>query len=359
MLPFHLCFCDPPTIMRDLIDAPCLTDLADSEGSVFTVRSAEDAELVLDDVDTTYNTRDDWEQFTLLFRGPLNERVKSGVHRVDHPHLDTFDLDLRPVQTLDPNPKAIRYQATFTRHVPDREPERPYRGSTSSRRGFFGKLAAALGGAGFLGGLLGTTRTRASTRGESPRRGMADPTESMIGSIALWPVTNSEFLPPNNWLLCDGKELPIDPYSALFNLIGTTYGGDGRSTFRIPDLRQRVPVGSNLMGRRSADVSFPIGEPGGQANVNLSVDQMPAHTHSPSLPVSTDEGTATEPDGNALAAQPSSRGTVPVYTDAGTPGGSMTVKSDAAGSGQAHENMPPYLPINFIIAVNGTYPSRV
>ena len=136
--------------MRDLIDAPDLDAFADNDGSTFTVRSADDAELVLDEVDTQRNTHDDWERFTLLFHGPSDQRVDGGIHRLDHSRLGAFDTDLRPTHVLAPDSDARYYQSTFTRHVPNREPNRPYHGPTESRRGFFGRVAAALGGIGIL-----------------------------------------------------------------------------------------------------------------------------------------------------------------------------------------------------------------
>jgi microcystin-dependent protein len=331
--------------MRDLIDAPRLNAFADNEGSTFTVRSAEDADLVLDEVDTSHNHQDDWEQCTLIFRGPAEERVESGIHRLDHPRLDAFDVDLRPVQVLDPDPDGMQYQTSITRHVPDREPQRPYRGPKQSRRGFFGKVAAALGGAGLLGGLMQAETAKAES---TPTGAMS--TSPFIGQMMMVPY----IFAPQNWAFCNGQTLPISSNTALFSLLGTQFGGDGQSNFKLPDLRGRVPMhagnGPGLSPRR-------VGDTGGSEEVALSQDQMPNHNHGPSLPVSTSEADATTPDGNALGAQPSSRGTVPVYSS-GTTDGSMSVESTNAGGAQAHPNMPPFVAVHVVISLQGVYPTR-
>ncbi len=336
--------------MRDLVDAPCLSAFADSEGSTFTLRTADDAELVLDEVDTRRNTRDDWERFSLLLRGPSDEHVESGIHRVDHPRLDAFDMNLRPVQTMDPDPETMHYEATFTRHVPDRKPSRPHAGSAeanTSRRGFFGKLAAAIGGAGLVGSLSGSDTARAGSR----EAGLGPPDNHYIGEI----ITVGFNYAPRGWALCDGQLLPISQYNALFSLLGTAYGGDGQTDFGLPDLRGRVPINQ---GEGDGLTRRGMGDEGGHEQVTLDSAHIPSHSHSPSLPVSTDEAGATAPDGNALGVQPSSRGTVPFYNDAGNRDGSMSVDSSTVGGGTAHDNMPPFQTVNYIIALQGLYPTR-
>ena len=333
--------------MRDLIDAPDLHAFAGAEGSTFTVRTADDATLVLDDVDRSRNTTSDWENFTLLFRGSAEEQFETGIHRFSHPRLDDFDTNVCPVCVVDPDSDAMHYQATFARHVPNRESNRSLRGEKSSRRGFFGKVAAALGGAGLLGGVFGSVDARAET---SATGGMASQDESMIGTIAMF---GGNFA-PQNWAFCNGQLLPISSNTALFSILGTTYGGDGRSTFALPDLRGRVPMG---VGQGSGLTPRTLGENGGAERVTLGAQEMPTHTHGPSLPVSSSEADATTPEGNALGAQPDARGTVPVYST-GSTNGSMSVNSSNAGGGQAHGNVQPYLAVNFIIATIGIYPSR-
>jgi microcystin-dependent protein len=333
--------------MRDLIDAPDLDAFTSTEGSAFTVHTADDAELVLVEIDTSHNTIDDWENFTLLFRGPVEEQVEGGIHRLSHPGLDDFDVNVSPVCVVDPNPEVRHYQATFTRHAPNREPSRPSRGEVSSRRGFFGKLAATLGGAGLLGTLFGGGEVRAEGTSSSQGMGYANPT---LAEIIMFGGTFA----PRNWALCNGQVQAISQNTALFSLLGTNYGGDGRTTFALPDLRGRVPMHA---GQGPGLTARSLGQQGGTEAVGLSESEMPAHEHGPSLPVSTSEADATTPDGNALGAQPDSRGTVPVYS-AGATDGSMAVSSSSAGGGQAHTNVQPYLALNFIIALQGTYPSR-
>jgi len=333
--------------MRDLIEAPDLTAFTDNGGSTFTVRSAAGAELVLDEVDTRRNTRDDWERFSLLFRGPTEERVDGGIHRVDHPRLDVFDMNLRPVQTMDPDPDTTHYQATFNRHVPNREPSRPTAEADTSRRGFFGKLVAALGGAGLVGGLFGGDTARAESR--TARLGPTD--NHYIGEII---TAGFERVPPN-WAPCDGRLLQITQNQTLYALLGIDYGGDGQNTFGLPDLRGRVPInqgqGDGLSPRR-------MGDTGGQEQVALGSDHIPSHSHGPSLPVSTDEADATAPDGNTLGVQPNARGTVPLYNDAGNRDGSIPVNSSSVGGGRSHDNMPPFQTVNYIIALQGVFPPR-
>lgn len=338
--------------MRDLIDAPRLNAFADNEGSTFTVRSADDVELVLNEVDTRFNIREDWERFTLLFRGPAEEQFEGGIHRINHARFDAFDMDLRPVQTMDPDPDTMHYQATFNRHVPDRDPSRPFAGpgdEKTSRRGFFGKLAAAAGGAGLLGALFGSKSAKADTR--SRTAGLPTSDSVYIGEIM---ATGFDYA-PQQYAVCRGQLINIAQNNALFALLGTRYGGDGQTTFGLPDLQGRVPVG---WGNGSGRIARAMGDSGGTEQVTLSTGQIPSHDHSPELPVSTAEGDATTPDGNTLGAQPSARGTVPVYDSSGGTGGSMAVNSDAKGGNGPHDNMPPFQVVNYCIALQGIFPAR-
>lgn len=169
---------------------------------------------------------------------------------------------------------------------------------------------------------------------------MSDP---FIGEIKMFAGNFA----PQGWALCDGQLLPIAQNAALFSLLGTTYGGDGRTTFALPDLRGRVPLhpgqGPGLSQRR-------LGEKSGQESVTLSEAQMPAHTHTAQArPVSAGRN---DPE-NALLARRRA------YD--GEPAPTVTMHPDAigsAGGGQDHENMQPYLCINFIIALQGLFPSR-
>jgi len=157
---------------------------------------------------------------------------------------------------------------------------------------------------------------------------------------------------PRNWALCDGQLMPIAQNTALFSLLGTTYGGDGRTTFALPDLRGRAPMhpghGFGLTQRQ-------LGETNGAETVTLLASEIPAHSHE----LRGSDNAATTPlpvpADNMLA-----RTAEDTYQ---TPGNKtlamMSVNSlSAAGGGQPHNNMQPYLVLNFIIALWGIFPSR-
>ena len=150
---------------------------------------------------------------------------------------------------------------------------------------------------------------------------------------------------PAGWQLCEGQLLPISENETLFQLIGTTYGGDGQSTFALPDLRGRVPVhqGSGMI----------LAESGGVETVTLTVNQIPSHGH-PFLG-STDLSATTSPTGQVLASS-GVGGIFPYGTDA--PQTSLAPASvSAVGGSQPHDNFQPYLCINFIISLFGIFPS--
>lgn len=153
---------------------------------------------------------------------------------------------------------------------------------------------------------------------------------------------------PSGWMFCDGSTLPISENDTLFNLIGTTYGGDGQSTFNIPNLSSRVPV---HMGTLSG-VSYPIGQVAGTEQETISVATMPAHNHP--LQASANTGTATPPGGNVLGVTGAG---ISLYYE-GQPNNPMNAASvTPLGGGQPHENVQPFLCINFIISLFGIYPS--
>ena len=150
---------------------------------------------------------------------------------------------------------------------------------------------------------------------------------------------------PAGWMLCEGQLLPISENETLFNLIGTTYGGDGQSTFALPDLRGRIPV---HMGN-----GVNLAESGGAEAVTLTVQQIPAHSH-PALATLT-QATETSP-ANAVVAE-SRPGSVQFYQD--VPNVNMAGNMIAAvGGSQPHANFQPYLCINFIISLFGIFPSQ-
>lgn len=153
---------------------------------------------------------------------------------------------------------------------------------------------------------------------------------------------------PKGWAFCNGQILPIAQNTALFSLLGTTYGGNGVQTFALPDLRSRTPIGS---GQGPGLSPYALGQTGGEETVTLTAEQMPAHTHNV-FGSSTIANKAT-PGGNLWATQ----SLLQIYSatsDSGMADGSVT----PAGSGQPHDNRSPYLTLNYIIALGGIFPSR-
>jgi microcystin-dependent protein len=154
--------------------------------------------------------------------------------------------------------------------------------------------------------------------------------------------------PPQGWAPCSGQLLAISQNEALFSLLGTTYGGDGQVTFALPDLRGRSAVS---FGQGPGLSPYYLGQPGGEEQVTLLLIQMPSHTHSVSATSSL--GSVASPTGNAWAAQ----GRAAVFSASANTTMSATSTTLAGGS-QAHENRSPFLTLNYIIALEGIYPSR-
>jgi microcystin-dependent protein len=154
---------------------------------------------------------------------------------------------------------------------------------------------------------------------------------------------------PQGWALCNGQLLPISQNTALFDLLGTTYGGDGRTTFALPDMRSRVPV---CQGQGPGLSSYAEGQAGGAETVTLAAAQMPGHTHP--VKASSTAAASDHPEGRALA-----RSASHIYT--AKPDASTVMNADMlgdAGGSQPHDNIQPYLAVNFCIALNGIFPSR-
>ncbi|MFZ0008267.1 MAG: tail fiber protein [Steroidobacteraceae bacterium] len=152
---------------------------------------------------------------------------------------------------------------------------------------------------------------------------------------------------PQGWMMCAGQTLPISQYTALFSLMGTTYGGNGTSTFQLPDLQSRVPI---HQGQASSGSNYVLGQVAGTETVTLTTAQLPAHRH----PFVGSGSAAQTPNGNVLAS-PSGDPLYTSNTPDSTLGGGSTV---AAGSSSPHNNLMPYLALTYIIAVQGIYPSR-
>ncbi len=167
-----------------------------------------------------------------------------------------------------------------------------------------------------------------------------------IGEIAL---VGFNFAPAG-WAFCDGSLLQIAEYDALFALIGTTYGGDGQTTFALPDLRSRVPI---HVGTRPGGVTYVQGQTGGNENIALSTSQMPAHSHTASGKGAS--GDTTSPAGAVWAASSTND---QVYQTA-APNRTMAGGALAnTGSSQGHNNRQPYLGLNYIISLYGVFPTQ-
>jgi microcystin-dependent protein len=153
---------------------------------------------------------------------------------------------------------------------------------------------------------------------------------------------------PAGWALCNGQLLAISQNTALFSLLGTTYGGNGVSTFGLPDLRGRAPLHA---GQGAGLSSYVRGQIGGAETVTLATSTLPSHTHAAGA--SSANGAADTPTGGLPARAPSA---IPLYgasADSNLAAGAVA----SAGGGQPHNNMQPFLTLNFIIAVAGIYPS--
>jgi microcystin-dependent protein len=153
---------------------------------------------------------------------------------------------------------------------------------------------------------------------------------------------------PRGWALCNGQLLPINQNQALFSLLGTTFGGDGRVNFALPDLRGRTPI--------HVGSGHTVGERAGEQAHTLTAAELPLHQHG--LRASTDFANSDNPSGALPAAKP--RGGLNIYGPAGSADVSLHPGSvsTAPGGSQAHLNMQPFLTLSFVIALQGIYPSR-
>ncbi len=166
--------------------------------------------------------------------------------------------------------------------------------------------------------------------------------EAYIGELRIFGFGYA----PKSWAQCNGQTLPINQNQALFSILGTTYGGDGVTTFRLPDLRGVAPVHFNPGGG-----AYPLGATGGEESHTLTIGEMPAHQHVPFG--STGSATTISPVGNLLAD--------PGNNAYAAPGTLVTMNPgvlDPFGGGQGHPNMQPYQVVNICICLFGIYPSR-
>ena len=173
---------------------------------------------------------------------------------------------------------------------------------------------------------------------------MSDP---YLGELRLFPYTFA----PRSWAFCQGQILSIAQNTALFSLLGTTYGGNGQTTFALPDLRGRFPMSS---GQGPGLPNYTLGQVAGQPSVTLSPNEMPAHAH------------ATGVNAASAATTKNPNNAIPAFTAAGSSYGTAAdltmspsmVNVGIAGGSQPHDNMPPYLTLNWCIALEGIFPSR-
>jgi microcystin-dependent protein len=158
---------------------------------------------------------------------------------------------------------------------------------------------------------------------------------------------------PNNWQACNGALLPISEYDALFALIGTTYGGDGQTTFAVPDLRGRLPI---HQGTGPGLSTYVIGQVAGTENVTLLQQQMPAHTHV--AIATTGAATTGTPGGTVIPGAIANQTMYVTDTTGGTPFTQSPQAVTQAGGNQPHENCMPTLTVQYCIATFGIFPSQ-
>lgn len=170
--------------------------------------------------------------------------------------------------------------------------------------------------------------------------------EPYLGEVRIFGGTYA----PAGWAMCDGQLLPIADYSPLFSLIGTTYGGDGQTTFAVPDLRGRLVL--NAGTNPQTNTNYVQGQASGTESVTLTTQQLPAHTHVANCQTNT--GEQAEPANNFWAKV--SNGT---QYQVATPSETMAQSAiTSAGGSQPHDNMMPFLPLTYIIALEGNWPSQ-
>lgn len=174
--------------------------------------------------------------------------------------------------------------------------------------------------------------------------------DQFVAEIRMFPFTFA----PTGWAFCNGQLLPISQNTALFSLLGTTYGGDGKSTFALPNLQGSAPMqpgqGQGLSERF-------LGEMSGSETVTLLVSEIPAHTHGVGRALA-DAGNSISPVNSVWAQSAAGRGAAALYKD-GSPTGKVNIQSlNITGGGLPHNNMQPYLTVNFCIALQGIFPQR-
>jgi microcystin-dependent protein len=177
--------------------------------------------------------------------------------------------------------------------------------------------------------------------------------ESFIAAIILF-AGNFQ---PRSWAFCSGQILSIAQNTALFSLLGTTFGGNGQTTFALPDLRGRTPIG---FGQGPGLSNYSLGELGGSQTHTLIQTEMPAHIHTVTMQAVSSNGNTSTPGTNTYLARVVDSRTTPInaYSTAAPDVASVGGSTSVTGGNQPHNNMQPYLAMNYIICLEGIYPSR-
>jgi microcystin-dependent protein len=157
---------------------------------------------------------------------------------------------------------------------------------------------------------------------------------------------------PRGWALCSGQLLSIQQNTALFAILGTTFGGNGQTNFALPDLQGRAPIG---FGNGLGLSPYALGQEGGSEGVTLNSSQIPAHTHTGSTPSNSAAGNTSTPAANTVLAASTTRDRLYSTAAADT---NLPWNTSPVGGNQPHENRQPYLAVTFIIALQGIFPSR-
>lgn len=166
--------------------------------------------------------------------------------------------------------------------------------------------------------------------------------QPFVGEIRMFAGTFA----PAGWAFCDGQPMPISENETLFVVIGTTYGGDGQQTFNLPNLQSRIPMHQGN--------GFIIGETGGAEEVTLTIQQIPGHTHPALCKGGTNTGNSATPANNV----PASQASFGLYTSTFTPVNMNPAMAGSAGGSQPHDNMVPFLCVNFILSLFGIFPNQ-